>query len=146
MLLLNSSRVMLEEKNVKVEFKAENSIFVFADTFYIEQVVTNYLTNAIKHVKDINERKRICVENILDKKNNKVRINVFNTGETISEENKNRIWNRFYKIDESRNRNDGGTGIGLSLVKAIMNNYNNKFGVENKKDGVQFYFELDLDK
>ena len=144
--VIRKSRVMLEEKNVKVEFKAENSIFVFADTFYIEQVVTNYLTNAIKHVKDINERKRICVENILDKKNNKVRINVFNTGETISEENKNRIWNRFYKIDESRNRNDGGTGIGLSLVKAIMNNYNNKFGVENKKDGVQFYFELDLDK
>ena len=55
----------------------------------------------------------------------------------------NKILNRFYKIDESRNRNDGGTGIGLSFVKAIMNNYENNYGVVNKENGVEFYFELD---
>ena len=54
-----------------------------------------------------------------------------------------RIWKRFYKIDDSRNRENGGTGIGLSIVKAIMNNYQNDFGVINKDDGVEFYFELD---
>ena len=54
----------------------------------------------------------------------------------------NRIWNRFYKVDESRNRNDGGTGIGLSLVKAIMNNYGNDFGVINRDNGVEFFFEI----
>ena len=71
-------------------------------------------------------------------------IKVFNTGDTISKEDTSRIWNRFYKVDESRNRNDGGTGIGLALVRAIMNNYNNKYGVENKVNGVEFFFELDL--
>ena len=55
-----------------------------------------------------------------------------------------RIWNRFYKKDESRNRERGGNGIGLSLVKAIMNNYENEFGVKNKAGGVEFYFELNL--
>ena len=54
---------------------------------------------------------------------NKVRISVFNTGKNIREEDLNRIWNRFYKVDESRNRDDGGTGIGLSFVKAVMSNY-----------------------
>ena len=47
-------------------------------------------------------------------------------------------------MDESRNRENGGTGIGLSFVKAIMNNYANDYGVINKEDGVEFYFELDL--
>ena len=76
-------------------------------------------------------------------KNNKTRISVFNTGEKILEEDINKIWQRFYKIDSSRNRESGGTGIGLSLVKAIMSNYKNKYGVINKEDGVEFYFELD---
>ena len=76
--------------------------------------------------------------------NNKVRVKVFNTGDNIKEEDLNRIWNRFYKVDESRNREDGGTGIGLSFVKAIMNNYGNNYGVVNKEYGVEFYFELDL--
>lgn len=55
-----------------------------------------------------------------------------------------RIWNRFYKIDESRNREKSGSGIGLSLVKAIMNNYGNEYGVKNVAGGVEFYFDLDL--
>ena len=71
---------------------------------------------------------------------------MFNTGENIETEDLNRIWNRFYKVDTSRNRESGGTGIGLSLVKAIMTNTNNKYGVENKENGVEFYFEVNLAK
>ena len=53
-----------------------------------------------------------------------------------------RIWNRFYKADEARSREQGGSGIGLAIVKAIMNNYQNDYGVENKPNGVEFYFEV----
>ena len=60
----------------------------------------------------------------------------------ISEENLTRVWNRFFKADEARNRDNGGSGIGLSIVRAIMNNYGNDFGVINKENGVEFYFEL----
>ena len=63
-------------------------------------------------------------------------------GLSIDEENLNRIWTRFYKVDESRNRSKGGTGIGLALVKAIMTKYKSQYGVTNKKDGVEFYFEI----
>lgn len=142
--VVRKAKVMLDEKNVKVEFKTKEEINVFADDFYIEQVITNYLTNAIKHTKEVAGEKYIKIENEIDKNKNKVIVRVFNTGDIISEENKTRIWNRFYKIDESRNRDDGGTGIGLALVKAIMNNYNSKYGVENKVNGVEFFFELNL--
>ena len=142
--VVRKSKVMLDEQKVEIEFDTEDEIQVFADEFYIEQVVTNYLTNAIKHVKEINGVKSIKITNEMNSNENKVRIKVFNTGENIKEEDLIRIWNRFYKIDDSRNREDGGTGIGLSLVKAIMNNYQNKYGVENKENGVEFYFDLNL--
>ena len=142
--VVRKSQVMLEEKQVEVQFKTPDEINVLADDFYIEQVITNYLTNAIKHVKEVNREKYIQIENVINVEKNKVRIKVFNTGDIIEEEQLTRIWNRFYKIDQSRNRNDGGTGIGLSFVRAIMNNYGNSYGVINHDNGVEFYIELDL--
>lgn len=142
--VIRKSKVMLEEKQVNVKMDETSEINVLADDFYIEQVITNYITNAIKHVKEIDGNKIIQIENEVNVEKNTVRIKVFNTGDNISDENINRIWNRFYKIDEARNRNDGGTGIGLSVVKAIMNNYGNSYGVINKENGVEFYFDLDL--
>ena len=142
--VIRKSKVMLEEKNIIVSFDEEKDIQVIADDFYIEQVITNYLTNAIKNVKEVDGEKTIRISNEINIQKNKVCIKVFNTGDKIKEENLNRIWNRFYKADESRNREDGGTGIGLAFVKAIMSNYGNKYGVVNKENGVEFYFELDL--
>lgn len=131
--------VMIKEKEIIVEFDDSSPVYVVADEFYIEQVVTNYFTNAIKHVKEINGQKKIEI-NI--EKQDKIRISIFNTGERIPEYDLNKIWQRFYKVDSSRNREDGGSGIGLALVKAIMNNYENEYGVKNKQNGVEFYFEL----
>lgn len=142
--VLRKQKVKLEEKNINVEFDENQEIKVFADDFYIDQVITNYITNAIKNIKETNGQNIIKIQNVLNTENNKVRIKVFNTGNNINEEDKTRIWNRFYKVDESRNREDGGSGIGLSIVKAIMTNYNNKYGVENVENGVEFYFDLDL--
>ena len=140
--VVRKSKVMLEEKQVNVQIKYSGEIMVLADDFYIEQVITNYLTNAIKHVEEIQGLKEISIENVVDVEKNKVRVKVFNTGKNIKEEDITRIWNRFYKVDESRNRKDGGTGIGLSFVRAIMNNYGNQYGVMNKENGVEFYIEL----
>ena len=140
--VIRKSNVMIDSNNIEIKFDNDKKIEVFADDFYIEQIFTNYITNAIKNIKEIEGKKFIEIKNEIDEKNKKVRISVFNTGENIPEENINRIWNRFYKIDDSRNREDGGTGIGLSLVKAIMNNYKNEYGVINKENGVEFYFDL----
>ena len=142
--ILRKSGVMMQKENVKLEENIQGEIKVYADDFYIDQVLTNYITNAIKYSTEINGEKRIRIENEILEKNKKVRIKVFNTFEQFTEEEMIRIWNRFYKVDESRNREKGGNGIGLSLVKAIMNNYGNSYGVKNVAGGVEFYFEVDL--
>jgi len=140
--VVKNSKVILDEQKIDVEFKENEPINVYADDFYIEQVITNYFTNAIKNIKEIDGKKLIKISIKKGKEQGKLRVCVFNTGKNIDEENLNRIWTRFYKTDESRNRTKGGTGIGLALVKAIMNKYNSKYGVVNKKDGVEFYFEI----
>ena len=142
--IVRTSQVMLDEKGTQVEFETEDVIDVFADDMFISQIITNYLTNAIKHVKDVDGEKYIKITNEVISDKSKVRVTLFNTGENISKENLSRIWNRFFKADEARNRDDGGSGIGLSIVRAIMNNYGNDYGVENKYNGVEFFFEIDL--
>ena len=140
--IMRKSQVMIEKENIELTIKQSDPISVFADDFYIDQVFTNYITNAIKYATEINGKKRIEVRNEII--GNKVRVVIFNTCDGLSEEHLLRIWNRFYKADESRNREKGGNGIGLSLVKAIMNNYGNNYGVKNVAGGIEFYFEVDL--
>ena len=144
--VLRKLDVMIQDKKIEAILDTNEEINVFADDFYIEQVITNYVTNAIKNTKDINGEKYIKILNEIDNDNKTVSIKVFNTGENIKDEDSRRLWNRFYKSDKSRKREDGSTGIGLSIVKAIMNNYKKGFGFNNKINGVEFYFELDLTK
>ena len=132
--VIQNCHVMIEEKKIQVVFNQKEPIYVNADSFYIEQIVTNYFTNAIKHTEEINGKKIIEIK--IEIREDKARVLVFNTGEKIAEEEQDRIWGRFYKVDSSRNRENGGSGIGLSLVKAIQNNYKNAYGVQNKENGV----------
>ena len=144
--VVSKSKLLLDEKQTEVKIKdidKLSTIQVFADDFYIEQIITNYLTNAIKNVKEVDGEKYISIENQILEDKNKIRVKVFNTGENIPEEDLERIWQRFYKADKSRNRASGGSGIGLAFVKAIMNNYNSEYGVINCENGVEFYFDID---
>ena len=138
--VIRKCNVMLEENKIEVVFREEKPIWVYADDFYIDQVVTNYFTNAIKHAEEVDGKKQIQIT--IEEKEQTYRVCVFNTGKQIEEENLDRIWGRFYKVDSSRNRENSGSGIGLALVKAIQNNYQNDYGVENKENGVEFYFEI----
>ena len=144
--VIRKCHVMLEENQIEVEFEETEPVYVYADEFYIDQVVTNYFTNAMKHAEERDGKKQIKITIEQNSKNNKARVFVFNTGKQIEEEDLERIWGRFYKVDSSRNREDGGSGIGLSLVKAIQNNYQNEYGVKNLENGVEFYFDIHLAK
>ncbi len=134
---LKKMEVIFEENDIKVTFNEEKELFVRGDVFRIGQVFNNYLNNAIKHV-DSNKKIEITIEET----ESIAKISVYNSGEHITDENMSRIWTRFYKTDSSRNREAGGTGLGLSLVKAIMTRHGNNFGVKNVENGVSFYFEL----
>ncbi len=130
---------MLKQKNICVEYEYTQN-YVYADEFKIEEVITNYMTNAINHIGDV---KKIIVSFVQN--NDKLRINVFNYGERIPEEEIDNIWIKFYKVDKARTREYGGSGIGLSIVQAIMEAHGNKCGVENMENGVNFWFEVDIE-
>ncbi|MBR3281193.1 MAG: HAMP domain-containing protein [Clostridia bacterium] len=140
---LKKNEVLFKEKNITSEYISDGTYLVKADSNRIEQVLTNYISNAIKNVSNENII-RCKIEDLKDE--NKVRVIVFNSGNKIKDEDMPRLWTRFYKVDSSRNRDAGGTGIGLSLVKAIMTQHHQKYGANNLDNGVEFWFELDKAK
>ena len=135
--------VNFKNKGIDLELNIPEKIIVYADQDCIERVVNNYLSNAIKYCEKINNENKVEIK-IEKTKKNKVRLYVYNTGRKIPKDYQNRIWGRFYKMDKSRNRDDGSTGLGLALVKAIMNNYGNEFGVRNRGNGVEFYCDINI--
>ena len=136
--VLNSCEILIQQAAVKVDFIAGKDLYVWADEFKTEQVLLNYLTNAINHVKN---EKRIEIRIV--SRGNVLRISVFNSGNPIPEEDIPKIWDKFFKVDKSHSRAYGGNGIGLSIVQAIMKSFHQDYGVRNFANGVEFWFELD---
>lgn len=136
--VVNSCDILIQQANAKVDFVEDGSFYVWADEFKTEQVVRNYLTNAIHHVE--NERR---IEIRVIPKGDTVRITVFNSGKPIPREDLGKLWDKFYKVDKAHTREYGGNGIGLSIVKAIMESFHQAYGVQNFDNGVEFWFELD---
>ncbi len=139
--VVQSADILAQQKAAKIRFRQANPVHVWADEFKVEEVVTNYVSNALNHVSG----EKIIDIKIKIKEDGKVRISVFNTGEPIPEEDLDNIWIKFYKVDKARTREYGGSGIGLSIVKAIMDSFHQKCGVINYENGVEFWFELDGD-
>lgn len=136
--VLQSMDIMIRQKEAKVSFRAEKPIYVWADEFKIEEVVTNYTSNALNHLDgDCEIEIRVLTEK------DHVKVTVFNTGTPIPEADIPNLWNKFYKVDKARTREYGGSGIGLSIVKAIMEGLHQQYGVQNYDNGVEFWFTLD---
>ncbi|WP_242839109.1 sensor histidine kinase [Butyrivibrio sp. MC2021] len=135
---LKSAELLAQKKDVTVKFDDYSPIFVWGDEFKIEEVLQNYYSNALNHI----DGERI-IEVKLQKKENTVRVSVFNTGKPIPEESIGHIWDKFYKVDKARTREYGGSGVGLSIVRAIMEGMHQDYGVINYDNGVEFYFELE---
>lgn len=136
--VVNSAQLLADQKDAQILFVQDTSVYVWGDEFKIEEVVTNYVSNAINHIDG--ERK---IEIKMQRREGHIRLSVFNTGKPIPEEDIDKIWIKFYKVDKARTREYGGSGIGLSIVKAIMESMNQKFGVNNYENGVEFWFELE---
>ena len=101
--------------------------------------MTNYLSNAIHHAGKEKE-----IEIYFQQKEDRLRICVYNSGNPIPEEEMEKIWTKFYKVDKARTREYGGSGIGLSIVKAIMESMHQDYGVQNIRNGVEFWIELSI--
>ncbi len=139
---ITSAEILISQNEVKVRLEEPEPIYVWADEFKTEEIIRNFFSNAMNHVSGdrIIEIKYQLIE---QESANKVRIRVFNTGEPIPEESLAHIWEKFYKVDKARTREYGGSGVGLSIVKAIMESMNQRYGVINYTNGVEFWFELE---
>lgn len=136
--LLTRFAPLFEERKAVAAPLPDDTCLVWGDAELIENVAINYLTNALNHVKPGGEV-RVTWETTPQ---DTVRISVFNTGDRIPAEDLPHIWESFYKVDKARTRAYGGTGIGLSVVAAIMKAHGMPYGVENTDNGVRFFFEL----
>lgn len=139
--VISSSGVLLKQNELTVDFDGKEPVYVMGDEFKIEEVITNYLTNAIHHVGGGEKKIQIRIDHRRDGK--EVCVEVFNTGNPIPDEALPNLWTKFYKVDKARTREYGGSGIGLSIVKAIMEMHHKACGVKNHENGVEFWFTLD---
>lgn len=135
---VQSAGILTRQNQIQVRMEEYDPIYVWADEFKTEEVFMNYFSNAVNHCTG---NKIIDVK--LIPKDGKVRIQVFNSGQPIPEDSIEHIWEKFYKVDKARTREYGGSGVGLSIVKAIMESMNQQYGVENYDNGVLFWFELE---
>lgn len=137
--VLSSMDILAQQKEARVIFRQKDPVYVWADELKVEQVVRNYISNAFNHVSG-----DMVIEVKLLADDEKARVTVFNTGVPIPEEDISHIWEKFYKVDKAHTREYGGNGIGLSIVKAIMESFHQNYGVNNYDNGVEFWFELDV--
>lgn len=158
---LESASLLAQQENVSLRFEQDKPVFVWGDPFLIQEVFQNYYSNALHHVDfpsvtegsdsqkkdDGNQEHEEHAEKVIDIRcqiiDERVRVTVFNTGKPIPEKSLPHIWEKFYKVDKARTRAYGGSGVGLSIVKAIMDLHHRAYGVENYDNGVAFWFELD---
>lgn len=139
---LASAEILIDPNGITLKHEAHAPIYVWADEFKTEEVVRNFFSNAMNHVEG-DKLIEIKYNLIEEQDRNRVRVSVFNTGSPIPEESLPHIWEKFYKVDKARTREYGGSGVGLSIVKAIMESMNQRYGVINYTNGVEFWFELE---
>ncbi|PGZ09962.1 two-component sensor histidine kinase [Bacillus cereus] len=128
--------VEIEKKELRVH-KNVCPIEVIANQNRIEQVIVNFITNAIRYTPN----KEDIIISTIDEKNH-IKVCIENKGTHIEEEQLDKIWDRFYRVDAARQRSHGGTGLGLAISKNILELHDAEYGVKNTEDGVLFYFYL----
>lgn len=139
--VVDANAIRAGQKNMSIVFDNRNEQnFVWADEYKTEEVLTNYISNALNHC---DGKQAIEVRTSKSEDGATITVTVYNSGRNIAEEDLERIWEKFYKTDKARTREYGGNGIGLSIVKAIMESMGQEYGVRNVSDGVEFWFTLD---
>ena len=135
--LLKTVNPIFEEKRVTVSFKKNGGLNAFADKAQMTTVLSNIVLNACSHASG-----EKLIEITAEKKDNKIKVNVFNTGSRVEDKDKDGIFTSFYRADKAHSRAEGRFGLGLAIVKSIVENHKCECGFENKENGVTFWFTM----
>lgn len=124
---------------LKLDQHYKTPIYVQADEERIQQVITNLIINSLKYGVD----RGITEVSVVPFDKNKLLIRISDNGEGIDKKHLPRLFERFYRVEKTRNRKSGGSGLGLSIVKHIIDAHNEKIFVESQSDvGSEFSFTL----
>ncbi|MCR5523367.1 MAG: HAMP domain-containing histidine kinase [Clostridia bacterium] len=137
--IIDHLSIEFEKSGITVENSVPVPLDCYAQKDKIEIVINNYITNAISHCSG---EKKITVS--CAGAGECLRIEVFNTGEHIDEGDMAELWDSFYRADKAHGRSENRFGLGLSIVRSIMENHSCGYGVENADRGVKFYFDVPL--
>ena len=139
---MKAAKPIFEEKGINAKFiDPETKLMVFADKSQIERVLSNYISNACSHTKN---EKEIIVS--VEDSDEKYKVSVYNSGSFIDDKDKDNIFNSFYRADKAHSRKEGRFGLGLSIVKSIMDMHKCECGFTNKENGVEFWFQVEKAK
>ena len=139
---MKAAKPIFLEKGITALFtKTERPLMVLADKSQIERVLSNYVSNACSHAKNEKE----IIVSVFDI-GNKYKVSVYNSGSFIDDKDKDNIFNSFYRADKAHSRKEGRFGLGLSIVKSIMDLHKCDCGFTNKENGVEFWFEIEKAK
>lgn len=127
----------IEQKDMELDINISEHITVNADEKMMKKVLSNLFSNAIRHSP---RGEQIVVTSFL--KNGCVYFSILNTGVQIKEEAISHLYEVFYRADDSRSRRTGGSGLGLYIVKRILEQHSAQFSIQNLNDGVEFWFSL----
>lgn len=138
--VINIFSIRLRNERINISLNLEN-IWLIGDKIRIGQVLNNFIDNAICHV---DGNKEIIIGTKIYEDKNKVKISVYNSGEKIEECKKESIWYSFIRESEHRGSEDNRVGLGLAIVREIINLHDGQYGVENKEHRVEFWVELNI--
>lgn len=137
---LKSATPIFKEKGITIQTETE-SIEVFGDKKQLTTVLSNIVLNACSHASG-EKLIKISTEDWEDK----VKVNVFNTGSQIDDKDKDSIFASFYRADKAHSRKEGRFGLGLSIVKSIITNHDCDCGFKNEENGVTFWYTVEKSK
>lgn len=135
--LLKTISPIFEEKGVSANYLKTENLIAFADKTQMTTVLSNIVLNACSHAGG-----EKLVEITTEKLEEKIKVNVFNTGSRVEDKDKDGIFTSFYRADKAHSRAEGRFGLGLAIVKSITENHNCECGFGNKENGVTFWFTM----
>lgn len=133
--LVNRQSYLIEEKNLELVYKVDNNLTIKADKEKIIKVLNNLINNAIKYSP---KNEKIIIKAYKSKASKTVVFEIENTGVTIEQKYLNEVFNPFFRIEKSRNRKTGGSGLGLYIVSKILKSHNLYYKMDSKKNSVLF--------
>lgn len=135
--LVNGHRLDYDECNIKLSIDVPEDFMGRGDSVLLSSVFNNYFSNALSHI-DFDRKLIISCKDV----QNAYRISVYNSGKPISGTDIENIWQSFYRADKAHSRSEGRFGLGLSIVSTIQDLHRQKYGVNNKEHGVEFWFDV----